>query len=289
MTETYKCALTLKVYEKLSDSHIFPKFMYKHLKNNGATAFRLVDCPTRVLQDGYSCQLLGSEAEQMFSKREKWFANHIFRPYINDNKLKFDYDENLFYFSISLLWRLLYLNRGKFNGDILSCLIERVLEDWRLFLSGEREKPNDFFNIYIAPTRPESFSSYNISMDGNKLSYIKREFDSYLGAINTSNDYAVYCKFPYFILWGVLRRDDLCINFGYRINPQRGEMDFHGFKLNPIIEDFIFQRMLHADECFEKAGKQLPPKASDAIYKRLRENKDFIGSELHEIISKRTR
>jgi hypothetical protein len=290
MSEKYKCALTLKDCDKLSDSHIFPKFMFNHLKKTGGTVFRAVDSPTRVLQDGFSCRLLGGEAEQMFSKREKWFANHVFRPYINDNTLEFDYDENLFYFSISLLWRLLYLNRSNFNGDIVNCLIGRALEDWRLFLSGEREKPNEFFNIYIAPTRPESFTFCDISIDGNKLSYIKREFDFNILETNTSNDYAVYCKFPYFILWGVLKRDDnLHINYGYRINPLRGKMDFHEFKLNPIIEDFIFQRMLHADECFEKSGKQLSTKASDAISKRLRENKSFIGSELYEIVSKRIR
>ena len=67
------CALTGEKCE-LQESHIYPKFVYKHLKQTGGNRFRAVGNPNKAFQDGFKKPLLGRWAELEFSKREKWFA-----------------------------------------------------------------------------------------------------------------------------------------------------------------------------------------------------------------------
>ena len=63
------CPITLKE-DFIRKSHIYPKFMWKHLKSTGGTVFRNAANPTKELQNGEIISLLGEKAEQMFSKRE---------------------------------------------------------------------------------------------------------------------------------------------------------------------------------------------------------------------------
>lgn len=76
------CPIT-KCEDDIRKSHIYPKFLWKHLKRTGGTVFRSVDQPTKELQNGLIINLLGSKAEQMFSKREMWFEKNLFTPYVN--------------------------------------------------------------------------------------------------------------------------------------------------------------------------------------------------------------
>ena len=75
-------------------SHIYPKFIWDFLKDKGGSRFRSVHAPTKVMQDGEKDYLLGNRAEQMFSLREKWFAEHIFMPFCDNTipKTKVSYD-----------------------------------------------------------------------------------------------------------------------------------------------------------------------------------------------------
>lgn len=101
------CALYDKE-SKLLDSHIYPKFIIKHTKKTGSSYLRNYEKPNKREQDGPKIKLLSFEAEQAFSKREKWFAENIFVPYLS-RKYKLQYDNNLYYFAISFLWRVIHL------------------------------------------------------------------------------------------------------------------------------------------------------------------------------------
>ena len=45
------CPIT-KCEDDIRKSHIYPKFLWKHLKRTGGTVFRSVDQPTKELQNG---------------------------------------------------------------------------------------------------------------------------------------------------------------------------------------------------------------------------------------------
>ena len=144
------CALTGEKCE-LQESHIYPKFVFKYLKQTGGGRFRVANNPNQALQDGLKKHLLGSWAEQEFSKREKWFAENIFSPFVNGQlaNTKLVYNENLYYFCISLLWRVLQLTKDNIIGEKERRKCDEALEEWRSFLNGGG-LPITYGNIYNA-------------------------------------------------------------------------------------------------------------------------------------------
>jgi len=105
-----KCALCGNKAE-LKTSHIIPKFTTNWLKNTAITGFlrKNEDNYKQRQQDGYKEELLCFDCEQLFSKCEKEFSEKIFKPYLEENKTKFIYEEWLNYFITSVNWRILYL------------------------------------------------------------------------------------------------------------------------------------------------------------------------------------
>ncbi len=99
------CALS-KMEAELQDSHIYPKFAIRYLRdtsNNGLLrSYKQVNMAS---QDGLKQYLLSRESEQRFSKAETWFANNFFHPVTTGRQQLFPYDNRLYYFIISLLWR----------------------------------------------------------------------------------------------------------------------------------------------------------------------------------------
>jgi hypothetical protein len=144
------CALTHEECE-LRKSHIYPKFIWDFLKDKGGSRFRSVNAPTKVMQDGEKDYLLGNRAEQMFSLREKWFAEHIFMPFCNSTilKTKANYDNNLYYFIVSVLWRRFYTLRDYIKVELREqCML--ALEEWRKYLLNGVTPPK-FNQIYMMP------------------------------------------------------------------------------------------------------------------------------------------
>ena len=153
------CALTLEECD-LKESHIYPKFIFDYLLQKGGKRFRCLGNPTKVLQDGVKRHLLGGNAEQEFSKREKWFAEKLFIPFCNGqmNNSKLIYHDELYYFCVSLLWRVLYWVKDSIRGERLISKCNQAFEEWRIFLNGGNLPPN-FNRIYLMPITPLLFDS----------------------------------------------------------------------------------------------------------------------------------
>ena len=90
-----KCNL-YDTIDDLRESHIYPKFVVKYFIDTGSKYMRNFIEPNKRLQDGPKLYLLSEKAEQIFSKREKWFSENIFIPYLKDGKSSFEYNEHLF-------------------------------------------------------------------------------------------------------------------------------------------------------------------------------------------------
>lgn len=124
-----KCALC-GMTKEIKLSHIVPSFVGKYLKKTSISGIRNIEKVNKQAQDIEKHYLLCGDCEELFSAKERWFANKLFYPYMEENKDEFEYDENLYYFLTSLSWRSLYLDimdyienqRG--NIDILQCLID---------------------------------------------------------------------------------------------------------------------------------------------------------------------
>ena len=254
MEEFGVCALTGEECD-LRESHIYPKFMFETMKKLGGTNFRISNIPNKVLQDGLKRRLLGHNAEQKFSKSEKWFAETIFRPYCFDMSLlskPITYDENLYYFIVSVLWRVLYVYLkdtvnidGRFKNDLIE-----AEKEWKCYLLNKKI-PEHYDKLYLLPLGNNSISSNYLLMEGQEY-YNLRTFDAALAFDDTGAKSAFYCKCPRFAFWGVLSDQyDENINYGLRIKPEGGKFSLKKWRLGEwYIIGFLYGRVNEANKQF---------------------------------------
>lgn len=295
------CALTLEECE-LRESHLYPHFIWKFLKDNGGDKFRSTNNPTEVLQDGLKCFLLGHRAEQMFSKQEKWFAETIFKPFCNGNlyRYKVKYDERLYYFIVSLIWRICYY----YKDNIIDIKVKNkcivALEEWRNYLLHGTIPPT-FHYIYLMPITPDLFFSPSLQVNpdfqipyayyqSSKEEfyiinyYLLRAFDQEIFC-DLADNCAFYCKTPRFFFWSVLERNNNQLNYGMRISPQGGKLDFKRYRIgNDDVKKYILGRIVKTNEVIERAVSKISEKAQDKIVERTLNITNLKDSELGRLL-----
>ena len=138
-----QCALC-RANKELQLSHIIPHFVGRKLIKTSPGNIRITKEPNKVAQDIEKHRLLCHDCEELFSAKERWFANTIFNPYQEHKKTVFNYDKNLTYFIISLSWKSLYRDLEEFSCDkefskeILMILF-RAEQTMRDYLLGKRK------------------------------------------------------------------------------------------------------------------------------------------------------
>ena len=142
-TQMGQCALC-RANKELQLSHIIPHFVGRKLIKTSPGNIRITNEPNKVVQDIEKHLLLCHDCEELFSAKERWFANTIFNPYQEHKKTVFNYDKNLTYFIISLSWKSLYRDLEEFSCDkefskeILMILF-RAEQTMRDYLLGKRK------------------------------------------------------------------------------------------------------------------------------------------------------
>lgn len=283
------CALTGETC-KLQNSHIYPKFIYNHLKQTGGGRFRVANNPNQALQDGLKKHLLGSWAELEFSKREKWFAENIFSPFVNGQlaNTKQVYTEDLYYFCISLLWRVLLLTKDNIIGEKERRKCDEALEEWRSYLNGGG-LPSTYGNIYMMPITPELFDKEQMILPGTRKFvevqwYIRRSFDSDLFGLIPNNN-IFFCKIPYFFFWAVIERDNKQTNYGLRVLPYGGKIDFKHYHIgNGYVKEYVLLRILLAAQKAEEVAENMSKEQQDKILQFTLQDKHLKGSELADLL-----
>lgn len=236
-----KCEL-YEIESDLKESHLIPKFAFDYMKKTGGKYLRTYDNPNKRKQDGPKYYLLGDKAEQEFGKRERWFANNIFFPYLRDNKTLFEYDESLSYFSISILWRILtdQLKHPSIYQNKKLEFLKDVKKEWRNFLA-EYTFPQNYNDLNILLTdRIKSHTTNGINVD----LYMSRTVDATIVVNSDYSKVAIYVKFLRFIIWSVVKGnpndcEDLKIDFikGRLSVPQIMKDDFFGGFLHHRINE----------------------------------------------------
>ncbi len=210
----YQCECDLR------ESHIYPKFVIDHFKKTGSRFIRPFDMPNKRMQDGLKKYYLSERAEQEFGKREKWFAENIFRPYLSGEKKQFQYDENLYYFSLSFLWRVLInqLELPSIKALPYYQLLEEVELEWRNFLSAY-QYPENPPKINLLFT--DRVKSHDLGVPGVDY-YFTRTLDSTIVS-NDRNDFiVVYGKFLRFVFWVTIKTKSDVNNEFLLVNPIGG-------------------------------------------------------------------
>lgn len=260
----------------LRHSHIHPKFAIEHFIKTGSKYMRSYTEPNRRKQDGSKRFLLSEKAEQRFSKSERWFSENIFKPYLLEKKSTFTYNEDLFYFAISYLWRYLTIEiEEKLNGneDYFEVLFQAEKE-WKLFLSNY-QYPRNYNNCFLMFT--DRVKSHDLNVKGVDY-YFSRMLDATF-FFNEDNSYVgVYAKFLRFIFWSELKSPSPSLNISMRINPTGGEMAIPQNLEDDLFGNFLLNRVQQVSEFPELSEKQ-----QMKVYEEIMKNQvSFFESDAFE-------
>ena len=263
------CALTRNETE-LRNSHIYPKFVIEWMKLTGAKYLRSYTSPNKRVQDGYKVYLLSEEAEQLFSKREKWFAENIFHKYHASVFNKLEYNENLFYFSISFLWRILVLELRKPNIENFWFheLMVETEKQWRDFLYlGYYPKNFDRIHLILTDTPIDhSLPSKNVDF------FLTRSLDG--TTVYDDNNCSIFAKFSKFIFLAFLNDDESGM-LGTKVNPIQGILQVPQKFENQHMMCFFSHRIIQYDDMALASENQQKTILQDII-----NNKEYyINSE----------
>ena len=257
----------------LQESHIFPKFVINYTKKTGSKYLRSYVEPDKRMQDGIKKYLLGRDAEQDFSKREKWFAENIFRPYLSGvNILR--YDNNLYYFAVSFLWRILIseLDKEDLSSKWYYDLIIQAEKEWRKYLLSD-DIPQNFNKICILLT--DNVKENPTELKGVDF-YFTRIMDGTIVDNKPQTCLLIYGKFNKFVFWAVLK------NYGDEntlgdvlINPKEGILYIpQNLSYFPICS-FFGNRIKDLEKMQYPSAEQ-----QNKIEKEILNDKDFWDKEL---------
>jgi hypothetical protein len=269
------CQLYLKK-SKLSKSHIHPKFASTYNKKTGSNYFRNLANPNKRFQDVETHYMLSVEAENEFSKREKWFSENIFKPYLEDNKKELNYDENLFYFTVSYLWRTLIvlLKNNELDNHWGLNIIKDAEKEWREFLSSYKY-PKNYDKLYLQLT--DRIEHHTIDSQ-----YVDFYFTRVMDFTTVSNEnqtfLGVYAKFNRFIFWGILKGGNDEQLAEIKINPISGRLDIPQQLQDQVILSFYLNRLKQMENS-QKPSSLQKEKIEEEIYKDV---EGFLNSDIYE-------
>lgn len=269
---------------ELCESHIFPKFAYKDLRWNNQSKFITWEKECPPMQTGYKVPLLGRKAENLFSKYENWFAQHIYRPF-RSGALKgtVNYSEKLYYFAVLQTWRCcLYAtkqhNRNRFADGLYDSLI-CAMDEWKNYLVNG-VMPPEYDTFFLMPLGKESV---RLPLFLEEELYTRRIFEFNIMMSEEGN--AVYCKLPSFIIWAPLSRQSQ-IDYGFKIMPKGGTFDFSNYVItDSVVIDYLHYKIDKTVAWRKHLALTNPQKIKDSQDK-MAVDKDFPESELAEILSR---
>ena len=121
----------------INNSHLWPKFAVRWLKDNSSQYIRRADRPNVRMQDVTKFKLLCTSCESLFAVNEQKFAERVYKPFQSDRKMQqFEYGGWLSHFVISLIWRMVAVDYAALAVEFpnhAECAA-RAFEHWRLFL-----------------------------------------------------------------------------------------------------------------------------------------------------------
>jgi len=227
------------------ESHIIPKFVAKWLKDSSATGYiRQAVNPNLRKQDFPTIKLLCADCEERFSLWEKRFAEAIFFPFHKDGQKKFEYDNWLLSFAVSLSWRVGTVeleNFRKLKPNLVAPL-EEALSNWSAFLLG-KSPVEELYEHHIL------FLGFVVDSTDIKLPegfhwYILRSIDATLPA--NSSEVAVYTKLPCIVFFSGVQPSKLT---GWKSTQifQRGTIETASQEVRNIrFGEFLKYRVIEA-------------------------------------------
>jgi hypothetical protein len=176
--QTVACALC-KQQKPLCDSHVIPAFVGKWLKETSATGFlRSATSLNLRQQDLLTKRLLCADCEARLSGFERLAAERLFLPYVdNPGRVRFEYEEWLLKFAISLSWRCLAASDGSglnSNPEHVAP-VEAASGEFGAYLLDQRAAPKPYrHNLFFLTAGAQSGSELPERMTSYFLPAVER-------------------------------------------------------------------------------------------------------------------
>ncbi len=254
----------------LQQSHIIPKFAYTYLKRTGSRFMRRLVEPSQRMQDGIKIPLLSKKAESEFSKNETYFKNKIFDEINKKDSGYFDYDERFYAFIVSVLWRVVQLEKTKgFRNLTLTerNTIKNCDKKWSEFLRNERSA-SQLNNVY-AYVCGERIANHNFGIPDSDY-YMTRAIDCTIIYSNRGSYLAVYAKFGRFFFWSVLNGRGGHKLTENRIEFKPGRFHFPKSLVENNFGNFLFNRITQINTI----GYKLSPNQENVVLEEMKKHLD---------------
>ena len=255
----------------LAESHIIPKFVFRWMKNTGGKYFRTPLNPNKRMQDGEKRYLMCFDCEQKFSKYEKWFADNIFFPHLNNDQRFLEYDENLGNFIISVLWRRLLIN--KIDGEQF---YDDVFYNWKSYL--DKNKPLKFDNIHLLFLGDKWGN--NVQPNQYVSRYFNRATDTNIAEID--GEKIVFAKFSRFLVFAKLDSETKKFR-GTNVLLKKSRFPFVQFIDNGMFSLFFLDR---AEKIYQLALSKISPQEQEKIVTEINKtHQEFWNSDAGKSVS----
>lgn len=246
------CKLCQK-QNKLQQSHLIPKFVFKWIKETGTGYLRGGEDFNRRIQDGFKTPLLCTNCENLFSKYETYFAKQIFYPVVDDREAEFEYSEHLYLFATSVLWRLLVqeiLPEEKavsYYADL-----ELLEQNWRsILLAGKTSARDLTLQLLTGVDVAKPMEGYTVDIPDRFVLYMARGVDA--GITDTETKAMLFVKLPRFLFLYPLRGFNNKDFINSAISSRGGIYYLNDVTIaDPEIGDFFLNRVKLIDDLFSK-------------------------------------
>ncbi len=245
------CALC-KLNKELCNSHLIPKFVSDWIKSTSATGYmRSTGTPNLRVQDSRKVKLLCKECEDLFSVHEKYFAETIFRPFMNSNTPVIEYNSHLLKFGVSLSWRILInsISSPKNNHKHVQELKEAE-KNWRDYLLS-----NDLLHGYEHHMLMLKYVEGAPKISGTDMDinwYFFRTIDATI--VQNQNESFVFVKLPGFSFFSAVKPK----HFSHTDNTHisyNGEFDFNIQSQTNAILKYLNHRSIETISAAQNMSK----------------------------------
>lgn len=220
-------------------SHIYPKFILRWLKQTGTGLLRSGENLNVRVQDGFKCYMLCQQCEIKFGKLEDYFAKNIFHPIVNNETSDFRYDDRLFKFVVSIMWRLLHFSMldDSDRSEYFQSMVLRAEEKWRKYLL-DLEGLDEFDSLHLL-VGVDVVKEESLVTPERMIMYMARYLDA--GITDDNIDYCVgFIKLPRFFFLIPLSGFDNSAVFNTEIFKEGG----HYITTDAIVQDATWGNLL---------------------------------------------
>jgi uncharacterized protein YchJ len=261
----------------LRESHIFPNFVVSWLRETGSGYFRMPENPNIKYQDLPKENLLCGDCEQLFCEGERYFSKRIFFPYLEGKPQKFEYSKSLYYFLISVLWRVLRSKLDDYKNEHKRFIkeIDKYEEKWRFFLLHKKNLIDSDIHLFVT----DFVKGTHIPVKGFNR-YMVRGIDGTVCS-NNSECY-MYVKFSRFCVFAPLTKYDETKWVNTKIANGDSTWSSPQEIKDGRIGQFLVERIRSA---FRKFHENISEKQRIKIHEYQKKNLEkVINSELGEVL-----